>query len=242
MGDEIFPTHTVINHIPKIFRSIINDLKEIHPPAIREVILNDIYQIQEYDQEDFNLIIDLGANLGTFTIACKYLFPQAKIHAIEPIPNHVKLLKKKHRNNLNITIHQYALGEEGKPHPMTEKGSESAYDPNGKTPTTPISFPHLINIIQKQEGNLNNHKILFKSDIEGSETHFMNEENANIIKNFKHISIETHWQGQKETSHIRKTNNWKTMNDWIIKTLPQHQINYRGSSKGGIATYNCKKQ
>lgn len=61
--------------------------------------------------EDKNLrtVIDIGANVGNVSLAVNYLFPNAKIYAIEPIFDIYKILKKSTVNNKNIRSFPLAI-------------------------------------------------------------------------------------------------------------------------------------
>jgi FkbM family methyltransferase len=48
------------------------------------------------------MILDVGANIGEFTKSAKYIFPKAKIHAFEPIPEIFK-------QRSNATLHEIGL-------------------------------------------------------------------------------------------------------------------------------------
>jgi FkbM family methyltransferase len=55
-------------------------------------------------------IVDAGAAHGEMTEFFLRMFPEAKIHAIEPNPNSVKSLEEKFSGNPRVTIHPIALG------------------------------------------------------------------------------------------------------------------------------------
>jgi FkbM family methyltransferase len=57
-------------------------------------------------------IIDVGANVGQFTVAAAKLFPKLQIHSFEPQPEAVILLKKHVRKFKNITVYPLALGDQ----------------------------------------------------------------------------------------------------------------------------------
>ena len=40
------------------------------------------------------VIYDIGANVGTWTLLAKAIFPAAEIHAFEPLPRHVAAFQK----------------------------------------------------------------------------------------------------------------------------------------------------
>ena len=56
-------------------------------------------------------IYDIGANVGTWTLLAKAIFPTAVIHAFEPLPAQHGLLEQCARRVGGITCHQTALGE-----------------------------------------------------------------------------------------------------------------------------------
>lgn len=59
---------------------------------------------------DFNTIIDVGANVGQFAVAAKRLFPSSKIYSFEPIPEAAKTLKNNTQKFSDIEIFCTALG------------------------------------------------------------------------------------------------------------------------------------
>lgn len=61
-----------------------------------EVIVFDQYQIVKYltDAPDGTVVIDAGANLGTFSVFASHVAPQAKIYAFEPAPTIFYFLKE----------------------------------------------------------------------------------------------------------------------------------------------------
>lgn len=59
--------------------------------------------------------IDIGANLGYYSIFMqKYAGNEGHVHAVEPIPLFAKVWKKnlKYSQSENLTLHNYALGQE----------------------------------------------------------------------------------------------------------------------------------
>ena len=54
------------------------------------IILNDCYGLEQLQKKTSNpnlKILDVGANVGLFSLAARLNFPQAVIHAYEPNPN-----------------------------------------------------------------------------------------------------------------------------------------------------------
>lgn len=56
-------------------------------------------------------VIDVGANVGQFTVAAAKIFPGVEVHSFEPIPECVAALKENTRTLPNIKVYPLALGE-----------------------------------------------------------------------------------------------------------------------------------
>lgn len=81
---------------------------------IKEVIREDSYGLrtllrQMKDPADIKTIIDIGANVGVFSLFARFLFPTARIIAIEPCSDTFELLKT-NVNLFDIETYQLALG------------------------------------------------------------------------------------------------------------------------------------
>jgi FkbM family methyltransferase len=58
-----------------------------------------------------NTVIDVGANVGQFTVACKKIFPDASVHSFEPLPDCAVKLKQNVATLRGVRVYQIALGE-----------------------------------------------------------------------------------------------------------------------------------
>ena len=56
-------------------------------------------------------IIDVGANRGQFTLACRITKPKIPVVAFEPIPHEAHTFRKIHGQASNVTLIESALGE-----------------------------------------------------------------------------------------------------------------------------------
>lgn len=81
---------------------------EIFEPAIA-----DLYN---FGSATPDLVIDVGANMGSFACRAAYLQPAATIHAFEPSEKHGNFLDENIRlNNLhNVTLHREAVTKDGR--------------------------------------------------------------------------------------------------------------------------------
>jgi FkbM family methyltransferase len=97
--------------------SIDNDDESVRAffSVCREIYTNDMYQIEKFIS-DGDVVLDIGANIGLFSIAVKELFPNTQIIAFEPERKNYNNLKKNTDKYKKIVIHNKAVGE------STEKG------------------------------------------------------------------------------------------------------------------------
>src|SRR5690349_2365628 len=56
------------------------------------------------------VIFDIGANIGTWTLLAKALYPNAEIHAFEPLEQHTAKFQTVTSEISSITLHKVALG------------------------------------------------------------------------------------------------------------------------------------
>jgi len=85
----------------------VNTPAEVFKDVYTEVVNNDTYRLRQLDFQP-DVILDIGANIGTFSWFCSQLFPKAKIIAVEPNTDNFNNLK----NNVpeSVTCIQAALG------------------------------------------------------------------------------------------------------------------------------------
>lgn len=57
-------------------------------------------------------VLDVGANVGQFAVASAKLFPDARVHSFEPVPDCVESLRKNVSSLGNVIVYPLALGED----------------------------------------------------------------------------------------------------------------------------------
>ncbi|MEI6430304.1 MAG: FkbM family methyltransferase [Pseudanabaena sp. ELA607] len=62
--------------------------------------------------KDLKFIYDIGANVGTWSLLAKAIFPNAVIHAFEPLSMHLDGFNKNTSHIADIMLHQLALGSQ----------------------------------------------------------------------------------------------------------------------------------
>ena len=60
---------------------------------------------------EIKTIYDIGANVGTWTLLAKALYPQAEVHAFEPLPLHHSVFAREAGSLDGVFLHKVALGE-----------------------------------------------------------------------------------------------------------------------------------
>jgi FkbM family methyltransferase len=81
-----------------------------------EYAINEVLQ-EEYESGYFGAgltILDIGANLGSFSIWANMRWPQSQIHAYEPHPETFKMLLSNVSALPNVTCHNVAVSPSGK--------------------------------------------------------------------------------------------------------------------------------
>lgn len=86
-------------------------------PWIYDAIENDVNGLREQEIRPGDVILDIGANIGLFTIAAAQAYPEAHIYAVEAMPHNYKNLCLNLQENgiTNVTATQVAIaGHNGK--------------------------------------------------------------------------------------------------------------------------------
>ena len=73
---------------------MISDKKKIGFNKIKTMLYNDDYRLRICGINYFDHILDIGANIGVFSILSTVLYPEAKIHAYEPCKKTYEYLKQ----------------------------------------------------------------------------------------------------------------------------------------------------
>ena len=77
------------------------------------VITGDEYSLKPFLHSPMRLkvqtVVDIGANIGAFTLAARRTFPHARVIAIEPDPDNVSLLQRNCGDDALVTICQTAV-------------------------------------------------------------------------------------------------------------------------------------
>lgn len=100
-----------------LFQMRIDKLSRVirSPRLLRALLLNRVFAGAEHHHilvENLEIVVDIGANRGQFTLAAREWAPQASVIAFEPLPEAAGKFREVMRGNLKVIIHQAAIGPE----------------------------------------------------------------------------------------------------------------------------------
>jgi FkbM family methyltransferase len=149
---------------------------------INNIFYNDCYGLR--NMGGVNRILDVGGNVGLFSLAARNQFPKALIHSYEPNPLvHSHLLSN--TKGLSIQVHPEAIGMDDGWIDMNSNGGSllatTVASPNGKIKKTAIA-----RALDRLGGTAD----LLKLDCEGGEWELF--ENQEIWRRINRLTMEYH--------------------------------------------------
>jgi FkbM family methyltransferase len=131
-------------------------------------------------------IVDLGANIGIFSLWARHCFPAAAIQCYEPNPDLWPLLKE-NLKDLKVEAHQVAVASLAGRASFDFQGDNrcSRIHAERKGDIELISFDSVVNHDPRPID-------LLKIDIEGGEWDLLSEKNQNLFRSVRRIVIEYH--------------------------------------------------
>ncbi|MCC8146897.1 MAG: FkbM family methyltransferase [Bacteroidales bacterium] len=165
-----------------------------------------------------DVIIDIGANLGYYSILFAQWASEGKVYSIEPIVIYNKIFKEKAKKYSNITLYPYALGTEEKKvelvsSPQTgylNTGLPHVYDParDGELEKQEYRFEVEMKIASRLFHNLEKLDYI-KCDIEGFEYIVLSDMKDIIAKHRPKVQVEIWPDHQKELFDMFDELNYK---------------------------------
>ncbi len=160
-------------------------------------------------KETHPTVIDIGANVGYFSLSALNKNPNAIVFAYEPMPNNFKLLSK-YKNkfsNLNLNIFNSAVSSKDSSISLNYDASEdfttaaTIINKASQQDTIEVKTVSLASIIS--QNNINTIDF-FKLDCEGSEYDILYNIDDSTYDKIKNIAIETHKvdDNEKNKEHL----------------------------------------
>jgi len=75
---------------------------------------------------DCNMVVDIGANRGQFSLAVRQCLPQARIIAFEPLPEPARIFRTVFAGQSGVELHEMAIGPSGGPCTMHISGRDDS--------------------------------------------------------------------------------------------------------------------
>lgn len=157
--------------------------REIHEHELELIFFDDCYHLIGIDPAP-RIIVDVGANVGFFSLIAKHRYPSATIHAYEPNPA-LKPSLEAHLSPLDIQIYPEAVGATDG-FIQLKLGNNSLlttaeFNPNGTVPLTSIA-----KVIGRCNGSID----LLKLDCEGAEWDILARKD--ILEHVRGLRMEYH--------------------------------------------------
>lgn len=155
------------------------------------IFLEDAYNLSYYRKFEISSILDIGGNLGFYSMAARSYFPVSIIHLYEPNPTLNEFIDT-NIQDLNISYYKEAVGNSSDPIQLDFRGdsnqTRSDFTANGNIPQVPLS-----EAINRLGGKVD----LAKIDCEGAEWEML--KNPEPWKSINHLTIEYHlWDGHTD--------------------------------------------
>lgn len=179
------------------------------------IFLDDDYGLSEFRKNKISKIIDIGANVGFFSIASRFFFPDAAIHAYEPNLDLESYLAHNF-SQLNIELRTQAVGKKSCSVKLDLMGESNQTRVN-ESSSGSTEMVSLDSVVKKAGGKID----LLKMDCEGSEWDIL--EDPESLKQVDNVTLEYHlWANQENHDYAKdlvKSHGFK-----IIKHEPSSEF------------------
>lgn len=186
----------------------------------------DSYRLDEFAGQKLDFVVDIGANVGLFSLHAAKIFPQAKVLAIEPCYRFFECLSHNVKDYSNISPIYAALGSGGCCKEVFDYerplASYVEYSEDGDVPCLPLSD------IFRIYGITGNY--FLKIDCEGGESSlFLDSGAIKIIRGSVRTAMEIHFP-----SNINLIPNLKPYEEykkWVLDNFGDMHILYHKSNR-----------
>ncbi|MDP3881881.1 MAG: FkbM family methyltransferase [Nanoarchaeota archaeon] len=159
--------------------------------SIKEIFGDKLYSL---DFPSARTIIDLGANIGVYSLYAGLQHPNAVVYAFEPDPWSFKQLKRNIEiNHLQKRVKAFCMASSGKNgyidfyvDPLTTRGSSALYPKGEKIKVKSLTLKDLFSLLKVKECDI------LKVDIEGAEYDLLYNSPEKIMRSVHYILLEYH--------------------------------------------------
>lgn len=155
-----------------------------------QVFFRDAYPVYPDDK----LIVDAGANIGSFTLYALMSSPRCRVIAIEPAPDtchRLRAMLQEHRLDNRCVVHHAALGNSGGTTQISLRApSHIRVTGEGEVTVPAVTLDQLL----ANETSVD----LLKIDAEGAEYPVLETASERVLRKVRRIAMEYHPQGNPE--------------------------------------------
>ena len=172
--------------------------EEVLRHELHDILFNDCYSLKTFaNNATIDSVLDIGANIGLFSMAARHHFPNASIHAYEP-NFHLESFLNAHLEPLDVTYFMEGVGDQDGSI-MLSFGNKSLYSTTSATPETSddtavVAQTSFRSALDRMGGTAD----LVKLDCEGAEWEIF--EDAASWEVVQHLTMEYHlWARENST-------------------------------------------
>lgn len=173
-------------------------LNEQEMATVRHVTDDDEYGIADLQFTPGSVIVDIGANVGAFSILIARRFPEARVIAYEPNPDNFKLLERNiARNGVGVEAHHAAVWYHHRGVSLVGQGSGTGtldQHPTGRDLVPSVTLDDILAPFDEVA--------FLKMDCEGAEVFILNAAHRETLEKVQQIVGEYH------DSHIKNDPDW----------------------------------
>jgi len=205
----------IIQEVNGACKFYVREDMDTDPVVIREIWEEDVYRMEDEYLNRGGVVLDIGANIGCFSVYCAS--KGAQVYAVEPEPNNLEVLKKNIELNGmqdKIFVIDYGVSNFNGVAVIDNSGGGSTIKDNKPGSTIKIiSFDDLLAHFSIEEVDV------LKIDIEGSEKELILGASRESINKCNYITMEfdiragdslgAMVQKLSETHHVRTMGSWE---------------------------------
>lgn len=196
--------------------------------VIREAIEDNVYRL--ISDPSPGVIVDIGANIGAFTLFAAKMFPNKRIFAYEPEPDNRSCLESNVMMNRligRVSIRGIAVAGVRGTQTITQQQGNSRLDSTPQDVSQSSQSAARINcesvtLEDVLADNFIDECSLLKLDAEGSEFDILNAP-PRVLRKFERLAMETHWftpqRWQEFTDRLSLTHTFRVEPGYIFATV-----------------------
>ncbi len=204
----------------------------------------DLCRVRQWGLDYFDTVIDIGANIGVFSILMKMLHPKARIVAVEPSHRSLGELKS-NISNMEICLDTRGLGDGSTMYHKFGRRRSPVGDwfvKEKQDDSFPIQTAPFWKIFEDNSCMVGNN-LFVKIDCEGAEQYLIGDKKSEeILVSAQQVFLEIHFKGSKNVLHGNYVPEFKTYHNWVNSTFDRtHTIDYfKSHAEKGFGHYCIK--